>query len=214
MSHPDSTTAGPVMQLLARGLQLWIRQQCQAIGFLDIQLEGTALQLLRGRLAGVQLMARRVVYKDLHLELVELRSGSIQVHIGNLLKGQPLELERAFQIEGQVSFTPDGLSRSLIAPQWRALGDSLGEHLLGIVPLVELGMNHDHLVFAAQGLGSRELIQLETTITAVEGSVEICSCDGTISCRLPMDPNISIEAARLESGMVHLLGVAQVSVGG
>ncbi|MEX0588989.1 MAG: DUF2993 domain-containing protein, partial [Cyanobium sp.] len=60
MSHPEKTTAGPLMQLLASGLQLWIRQQCQTIGSLDIQLEGSALQLLRGRLAGVQLMARRV----------------------------------------------------------------------------------------------------------------------------------------------------------
>jgi hypothetical protein len=212
MSNSDEKPNGPVMQLLASGLQLWIRQQCQAIGSLDIQLEGSALQLLRGRLAGVQLLARRVVYRNLHFELVELRSGPIQVHSGNLLKGQPLQLEQAFQIQGQVSFTPEGLTRSLSTPQWRALGDTLAEALLGIVPLVELRMNRDSLVLATRGLGSPELIELETTVTAVEGSVEIRSRDGSVSSRLPMDPGITIEDARLEAGMVQLVGAARVSV--
>lgn len=212
MSNPDEHGNGPVMQLLASGLQLWIRQQCQGIGSLDIQVEGSALQLLRGRLAGVHLLARRVVYRDLHLELVELHSGPIQVHIGNLLKGQSLQLERAFEIQGRVSFTPDGLTRSLSAPAWRSLGDSLSEELLGIVPLVELRMHHDSLVFAARGLGSRDLVELETSIAAVEGSVEIRSRAGRVSCRLPMDPGITIEAARLEAGMLQLQGQARVSV--
>lgn len=212
MNTSEEKAGGPVMQLLASGLQLWVRQQCQSIGSLDIQLEGSALQLLRGRLAGVQLLARRVVYRELHIELVELRSGPIQVHIGNLLKGQPVQLERAFQIQGQVSFTPDGLTRSLSAPPWRALGDSLGEALLGIVPLVELRMGRDRLIFAAQGLGSRELIELETTIAAVEGTVEIRSGDGSLRSRLPMDPGITISDARLEAGMVQLIGEARVSV--
>ena len=60
------------MQLLARGLQLWVRQQCQSIDSLEIRLEGSPLQLLRGRLAGVRLLARRVVYQQFHLVLVEL----------------------------------------------------------------------------------------------------------------------------------------------
>ena len=95
MISSDDKPGGPVMQLLASGLQIWVRQQCQSIGSLDIQLQGTGLQLLRGRLAGVQLLARRVIYKDLHFELVELNSGPIQVHSGNLLKGQPLQLKIA-----------------------------------------------------------------------------------------------------------------------
>jgi hypothetical protein len=212
MSSPDARSNGPMMQVLASGLQLWIRQQCQAIGSLDIQLEGSALQLLRGRLTGVQLLARRVVYRDLHLELVELRSGPIQVHIGNLLKGQPLQLESAFQIQGQVSLTPDGLTRSLSASIWRSLGDSLSEELLGIAPLVELRMHRDSLVFAARGLGALDLIELETSVAAVEGSVEISSRAGNVSSRLPMDPGITIEDARLEGGMLQLLGIARVSV--
>lgn len=211
MSPPNANPPGPVMQLLARGLQLWVRQHCQSIDSLEIQLEGSPLQLLRGRLAGVRLLARRVVYAQFQLELVELRSGPIQVHIGNLLQGQPLQLERAVQIQGQVSFTPDGLTRSLAEPRWRALGDSLGETLLGIVPLGGVRIHHDKLVLTALGLGRPEPIELDTTVAAVAGSVEVRAADGSPSYRLPMDTNIRIEDARLEAGMLQLLGEARVS---
>jgi len=46
-SHPEG--GGPVLRLLARGLELWLRQQCDSIGHLEIQLSGSAAALLRGR---------------------------------------------------------------------------------------------------------------------------------------------------------------------
>lgn len=41
-----------MLQLLASGLQLWIRQQCEALDSLELQLHGSSLGLLRGRLEG------------------------------------------------------------------------------------------------------------------------------------------------------------------
>jgi len=90
----DGKRSGPVLQLLASGLQFWIRQQCQAVDSLEIQLHGSAFGLLRGRLEGVSLVARRVIFSDLEIELVDLRSDAIQVQIGladGLLGLSPLQ---------------------------------------------------------------------------------------------------------------------------
>ena len=86
------------MKLLASGLQLWIRQQCQSVESLDLELQGSAVGLLRGRIDGVQLLARRSVYQHLPIEQVELLSEPISVQVGNLLKGQPLSLDQPFAV--------------------------------------------------------------------------------------------------------------------
>lgn len=211
--------SGPVMQLLASGLQLWLRQQCEAIESLEIRLEGSALALLRGRLAGVQVMARRATYQGLQIEQVELRSEPIQVQMGQVLKGRGLQLDHPFRIRGQVSFTADGLTRSLAQPEWRSLSDAIAEALLGITPLTELRVQGNRLVLAAQGVGARGLIELETEVQATAGTVEIrgvdvtpgSSGDGLACLQLPMDPNITIEQAGVEAGMVQLMGEARVS---
>jgi len=208
-----TTSSGPVMQLLASGLQLWVRQQCDAIENLEIQLEGSALGLLRGKLAGVSLMARRVSYQQLELELVQLTSSPIEVNIGKLLKGQPLQLQHPFTIRGQVGFTAEGLNQSISRPQWRGLADHLGEMLLGISPVVELRISQDKLIFAAKAAGEVGLVELETHLDATDGAVVINAIQGKLQVELPMDPGITIERANLEGGMVQLYGTAKVSVG-
>ena len=197
--------SGPMLQLLASALQLWIRQQCEAVDSLEIQLEGSALGLLRGRLEGVSLAARRAVFSNLELERVELRSGPIQVQIGGLLRGQPLQLEHPFVVEGNVALSGPGLSRSLSTPHWRGLGDLLADGLLGLTPLQELRIERDQLVLWAQG------IRCETQPRAVDGHLELVCADNGLSVALPADPNIRIESTSLEGGMLQLHGNARVT---
>lgn len=208
---PPPSHSSPVLQLLANGLQYWLRQQCAVEGHLSLQLHGSAINLLRGRLDGVSLQARRVTYQDLQIELVELRSGALRVQMGNLLRGQPLQLEEAFTIEGQVSFSPDGLSRSFCRPRWRGLADWLAEQLLGITPLLPLRVAGHRLVLAAQGAGSGDRVELETCLAAAPGGLRFCDAEGRQELLLlPIDAAIGLESARIEAGMVLLQGRAQV----
>jgi hypothetical protein len=205
------TGSGPVMQLLSGGLQHWLRSRLQAVDTLEIQLHGSALRLLRGRLEGVTVLARRVVYDGFEIEQVSLRSGAIQVQMGNLLRGQPVQLDGRFQISGTLSFTPEALTRTLASVRWRALGDSLAEQVLGVVPLQHLRIRNGALLFLAQGVPIGTPVAMETMVEAVGGTVELRSRDGQLRVPLPMDPNITVERASIEGGMLQIQGVAMVS---
>ncbi len=205
---------GPVMQLLASALQLWLRQQCDEIDSLEIRLDGSALALMKGRRAGVHVRARRVSYQSLEIELVDLCSEPIQVQMSQLLRGRGLQLENPFRIRGLVGFTAEGLSRSLAQPQWRVLGDAIGDALLGISPLSELRVEANQLILSALTAGEQGRMELAVDVRAVDGTVEFRSLeaveDGVAVHRLPMDPNITIEKAALEAGMLQLSGAARV----
>ena len=200
-----SQRSSPVLQLLASGLQFWIRQQCQAVESLELQLHGSSLGLLRGRLDGVSLVARGVVFSSLEIERVELRSDAIEVQVGNLLRGKAVQLEHPFNIEGTVAFSAGGLGRSLCTPHWRPLGDQLVDGLLGLTPLKSVSIERDRLVLQAQEH------RCETIPRAVDGHLELCGEDGKPCVALPADPNITIEEANLEGGLLQLQGRARVS---
>lgn len=211
-AHPSrSPSSGPVLQLLATGLQLWIRSQCEAVENLEIQLHGSGLNLLRGRLEGVSLMARRVVYQGLEIARVQLRTDPLLIQVGGVLRGQPVQLEHAFLIRGSVAFTADGLSSSLNRPRWRELSDQLGDQLLGLGPIRQLRISRGILIVAAEARGEPRLMELETLPEADQGSVVIRDLNGQLRGRLPMDPNIRIERATLEADMLQLEGQARVS---
>lgn len=208
---PDPLGSGPILQVLAAGLQLWVRSRCEAVESLDLQLHGSAWQLLRGQLEGVTLLARRVVYKDLRIEQVELRSDPLRLRLGGLLRGQPLQLDHPFRIRGQLAFTDEGLTHALTRPRWREFADQLAGELLGLVPLERLRIARNALIISARALGEARPMELETQPQAVDGTLEIEALNADLRFRLPMDPNIRIETACLEAGMLLLHGEALVT---
>jgi hypothetical protein len=204
-------SAGPLLGLISRGLELWLRQQCTSIERLEIQLEGSAAQLMRGRLEGVRLRARRVVYRNLRFDRVELGSGALRLRIGALLRGQSLQLDQPFQVRGTVAFSGPDLGASLATPSWRSLGDGLAEEILGLTPLAGLRIEDEQLVLIAHGSGSETPLEVPTRVQAVDGKIEVRSVDGGAQCRLPMDSAIRIEQAQIGAGLLQLLGQARVS---
>ncbi len=219
--------SGPLLQLLASGLQFWIRQQCEAVDQLDLQLHGTALQLLRGRLEGVTLVASEVVFAGLPMERVELRSGPIQVQTGPLLKGQGLKLDHPFAVRGLVLFSGPGLDRGLADHRWRDLAHGLARDLLGAQSLGEIAIDDGALLLVSggasthpdghpSGQGEDQPADplpgtLATRPAAVDGGLELHSLDGQRRTRLPADPNIRIERACIAAGRLELHGEARVS---
>ena len=200
-----------MLALLARGLELWLRQQCEAIEDLEIRLEGSAAQLLKGRLEGVRLSARRVVFQRLEIEAVELRSAPMQVRMGELLRSQNLRLDQPFRVDGWVRFSDEGLNRTLATAPWRELGDALAEELLGLAPLGRLRFDGDRLILSSMGSAGTAPIELGTSVEASGGTVQLrAEADGRIA-RLPMDRNVQIERAELGGGRLELAGQALVS---
>jgi hypothetical protein len=140
-----------------------------------------------------------------------LRCDTIQVRMGSLVRNQAVRLENPFRIQGLVSFSGDGLSRSLSTPAWRSLGDTLADELLGLTPLAGLRIREDRLVLRAYANGDREPVEREVQLRAAAGTVELRCAEGDLNTRLPMDPNIRIERAELGAGLLHLEGEARVS---
>jgi hypothetical protein len=204
----DGRSGGPLLSLVARGLELWLRQRCQTVQELEIHLEGSMGALLRGHLQGVRLEARQVVFQNLSLERVELRSDAIQVRVSGLLRGQSLRLEHPFRVRGSVLFTGDGLSRSLETPEWRELGDLLSEQLLGVTPLESVKLRGDSLIVRATTL--QGVAEVETRMVLTPEGLQVHPVDGRPALPLPMDPAITLERAEVREGRLELSGKALV----
>jgi hypothetical protein len=218
MSSELNSGGGPILRLLARGLEIWLRQQCSALERIEIELLGSTGKLLGGRLDGVRVTARRVVYQALEIESVELCSEAIRVRMGSLLRSQNLELEQPFKVRGSVVFSGEGLSRSLGTPRWRSLGDGLAEALLGVTPLAAVRIDGDLLVLSSMPAGCEAPVERAAQVSASGGTVRLqaaaqadASSDDNLDVHLPMDDNISIERVEVAAGLLELQGEARVS---
>jgi len=210
MSDP-TPSSGPVLQLLANGLSLWIRRQCDEVGDLNLVLNGTALQLLRGKLKGVELEGRLVTFQGLPIHHAQVSSGALNLIVKPQQPGQILQLREAFQLKGSVTMRGVDLNRALLTDRWRWLGDWLAEQLMGLNTLGGLEIDNDLLILSAQVINEREVIKKQFRLDAAQGTVRISRVDSKGEVLLPMDSNITIEEAHLKAGQLHLKGQAKVT---
>jgi len=207
----NATSSGPLLQLLSNGLQLWIRSQCDDVGELKLTLQGSALQLLRGKLDGVSLTARKVSFQKLPLLRAELKTGALRAHINPSHPGQPIQLSHPFNIDGEVVLSGTDLNRAFASERWRWLGDLLSEQLMGLTPLRALSIDDDLLELQAAVIATQDPVRARFGLQASEGTIEITHLETGKSFLLPMDPGIYIQHAHLKAGQLILQGKAIVS---
>ena len=62
----------PLLQLISKGHNFWVRSQCENVGDLKLRLIGNNSDLLQGRVEGVKLKGEKINFKGLRFDHVEL----------------------------------------------------------------------------------------------------------------------------------------------
>ena len=112
--------------------------------------------------------------------------------------------------EGEVVLAGQDLNQALASDRWRWLGDLLAEQLMGLTPLRSLVIDNDQLVLTADVITGKDPVKRSFRLCADQGTIRVDHCDAEESMLLPMDPNIQINAARLQGGQLVLSGQATV----
>lgn len=203
-------SGGPFLALLSKGLELWLRRQCQEVDTLELQLEGAMAQWLQGNLQGVRLRARRVVFQNLSLEQVDLASEPILLKLPGLLRQQPLQLDQPFRVRGSVVFSEEGLSRSLTRPEGQELADLLCQGLQGGGTLQGAQLQEGRLILQVLPPEGGQPEALQTHIVLGDAGLQVAPLQGGSAVAIPLDEAISIERAEVRDGRLELAGVALV----
>jgi hypothetical protein len=115
-----------LVKVLASAVKLWLKSQLSGIEGLEIHIQGDNRDLLAGYIPQVYLQVDRGIYQGLHLTQASVVATNIRVNVGQVLKGQPLQLTEVIAIALQVQLTQSALQSSLSSPLFKsALKDLL-----------------------------------------------------------------------------------------
>ena len=202
----------PIIKAIEIGLENWVRTKCESLDTLSLELSGSSLQLLQGKVTGVKLSASKCIFQGLNFHHAEIESGPIQIKINFSMKGQRVKLEEAFYIKGNLSLIGNELSQALISGQWQGVGDLVAEKLLGVKSLESLSIQNDLLEIKGRDPNNNELILGRFNIDAAGGNLRINPLNKqAMILILPMDPSIKINSAMLKGGKLWITGWSEVN---
>ncbi len=201
---------GPLLQLIATGLKFWLKNQLDEVHDLTLELNGSALELIKGHLNGISITAKKIKYQGFEFDFAKLKAGPLKIKINLNKLNDSISLEQSFQVNGTVAMNGNALSQTLQSTRWSWLGDMLFENLLGQSKFGALDINDDILELNDLSLDNQVSKKETFILNANSGSILISHKNLPIRTLIPMDKDIYIEKAYLQKGMVHITGHALV----
>ena len=144
-----------ISKVLSPAMQFWLRSQVEEVETLDISIQGSDRQILKGHVSGVTLNGNQAIYQGLHLGEVQLKGENIRINIGQVLRGKPLQLLETIRVSGAVAISNQNLqasiSSALLGEGFKGLLETLLEHQGISEPSQLLGAYLDNNYFILQG---------------------------------------------------------------
>lgn len=104
-----------VGRILPAAVRLWLRSQAEQIDGLSIEILGRDRDILSGYLPGVALVAGQAVYQGIHIGALNLSAADIRINVGQVVRGKPLRLLKAFPVLGEIVLTEEDVNASLVS---------------------------------------------------------------------------------------------------
>ncbi|AUT03615.1 hypothetical protein CLI64_26205 [Nostoc sp. CENA543] len=120
-----------ITSVLKTALKLWLRAQVSQVSQLEVDLKASDRQLLSGCVPWVAIFADHAVYQGLHITQIKLAAENIQINIGQVLKGQPLQLLHIVPVVGDLTIEEEQLNASLSS---ELLTAALSDLLVKLLP--------------------------------------------------------------------------------
>ncbi|WP_320677081.1 LmeA family phospholipid-binding protein [Prochlorococcus sp. MIT 1300] len=208
-----SESQGPFLKIISESLKLWLKAQCDSVESIDITLYGSLIKLLQGNLPKVKLLSTKLSFKNIPMHKVAIEAKDISIKTKKLRESKVFLLNRIPKISLEVSFSVADINKILLSKNWESLSKDLAQRLLGNVILKGLEIDNQNLILNAYDPQIGNLSAKSFTLEASEGTILITSKDSpSIEFKIPMDPNIMIQSARLDNEMLLIKGQAIVSI--
>ncbi len=191
-------------KLIASGLERWIRIRCKRIGSLYIKLDSSTSDIFKGRIKGLNLRASNIVFNEIALNKVELKSGIIQLNLRSLRNNNEQLISNNFIISGSISMNSKELSDTIRSKNWNWISDILAKELLYDKPITRLKFTNNKLELQVKSPKETNGISHHFFLSAIGGTINLSKGNLKQGFSLPMDPNINIKEAKINKDLIHI----------
>jgi len=202
---------GVLTKIVEIGLEIWLRDQCESINKVKIELNSTTRQLLSGRLSSAKLLAEKVTFKGLPLDKVELTSSPILMRINLSDQNQKISFRDGFEVQGSISLLSRNVEEIIFSAQWEWIREWMANNLLETTRLESLVLKNNIVELRGQGTELERPKVESFTIEAKSGTLMFKNIYKEKSAMLPMDQAIHIDHAIIQDGNLYISVNAGVS---
>ncbi len=206
----SSNSTSPLLKILAKGLNLWIRSKCNLVDSLSIDIQGSSLNLMRGSIDKLSIKAEGIDYQGIIFDTADIKSSKLKISLSFDNKTNLVKLDDTFEIDGKFSMSNNNINQVLMSERWHFISTLIARKLMDSDHLLSVSIESNLLKLKAfdpkQDLTMEDLF----SVSVSSDTIKISNTKTNNYLLLPMDKLIKIKCAFIERNIFFIKGKALV----
>ena len=194
----------PILKIISIALEMWAKSKCQQIEDINIRINGSISEIMRGELASVKLIATKINFQDIYIQEIKLSSGKITIKSDNLLKRKIITSSNSFKLEGKLSFSETNINQIINSERWEWTNKWLSENLLNQSNDYSIFLEDKGLLIKSVNPKSKDVKEDNLNISISNNSLLFENKEKDLYQLLPMDPNIKFNSINLSRSKIEV----------
>ena len=200
---------GILAKLLEQGIRILLVKECKKIGNLKIDIIASSIQVIKGELQKVNIIANDINYKDLLFDEVELEANRIKINFK--LTNKELKFKNDPIIEFKISLSESSLKKILLSNSWEWIGNLISKEMLNQERVEDINIRNGQLSIKSYDknitINKIELINIK----AEKGKIYLENRSYKKTIQIPIEDKIYIKNITIENNLINIFANSSIS---
>ena len=200
---------GILAKFLEQGIRLLLKKECKKTGNVKIEIVATSIQIIKGEIEKINIVAEDINYKDLLFDKIELEANGVKINLK--LKDKELNFKKNLIIKFKVSLSELPLKTFLLSKNWNWVETMITKQILNQAKLEDIKITDGKLLMKASKDNNDINKEEHINIKALKGKLYLENKRSNTSMQVPIEDKIYIEKVSIDNNIIIFFANSSIS---
>ena len=200
---------GILAKLLEQAIKIILNKECKKIGKLKIDIVSSSIQIFKGIIQKVIIIAEDINYKDIFFNTIELEARDVKIIF--TVKNKELKLKNNLKVNFKLSFSENSLKQILFSTNWDWIGSIISKEIFKRERLEDITIENNQ-IFIKSSKNFHTSNQAEKfDLIADRGKIFLKSKTYKTYIKIPIEDKIFIKNVSVENNLIIIFANSPIS---
>ena len=200
---------GILAKLLEKGIKLILKKECKYIGKIKIDIIASSLQIIKGIIEKIYIIAEEINYKDLLFDKIELEGNDIKIKFK--INNKELNLKNNPIIKFKITLSEKSLKAILLSNNWNWIGDKISKGILNEDTLEDIKIKNDKFIIITSKCNKTIHSKDRVNIKVNNGNLYLENQSYNKSIKIPIEEKVFINNVNIQNDLITILAKSSIN---
>ena len=200
---------GILAKLLEKGIQILLKKECKQIGKIKIDITATSIQIIKGIIQRIEIVAEGINYKDILFDEIELEANKVKVNFK--LNSKELKLINDPKIKFKIALSESSIRKILLSENWNWIGNTITKEISNKEKFKDIKIKNNQILIKASKDKKTINEEEKFEIKAEEGKIYIGNKDYKKSIKIPIEDKVYVKNLTVINDIIMVFAISSLS---